>query len=113
MTQSWETNIRKRLAVIAKTAKIRSLKVKDLRDTYASTLITHGIVLRWISLQLGHGSLSVTERHYASYMLTEGYQNPWIVPVGCLPSDLFATLDKAAPPKLHQAPPSSKSIRNN
>jgi hypothetical protein len=41
-------------------------------------------VLRWISLQLGHGSLSVTERHYASYTLSDGYQNPWIVPAGCL-----------------------------
>jgi len=112
ITQSWESNIRTRIAAVAKTAKIRTPKVKDLRDTYASTLITHGIVLRWISLQLGHGSLAVTERHYASYMLSEGYQNPWVVPKGSLPSDLFAVLDKAAPPLLQQTPPRNITARN-
>jgi len=66
--QSWEKDIRDRIAAAAKSAKVRRPKVKDLRDTYASTWITHGIVLRWISFQLGHGSLSVTERHYLSYM---------------------------------------------
>ncbi len=78
--------------------------MKDLRDTYASTWITHGIVLRWNSFQLGYGSLSVTERHYASYMLIDGYQNPWIVADGCLPSDLCAALDEVAPPRLPLAP---------
>ena len=34
-----------------------------MRDTFASTLITHGIVLKWISLQLGHASVATTERH--------------------------------------------------
>ena len=70
-------------------------------------------VRRWISLQLGHGSLAVTERHYASYMLTEGYQNPWIVPDGSLPSDLIAVLDKAAPPLLQQAPPKNTTTQNH
>ncbi len=112
IVQSWEGNIRERIAIVAKAAKIRRPKVKDFRDTYASTLITHGIVLRWISLQLGHGALAVTERHYASYMLTEGYQNPWIVPEGSLPPDLFAVLDKATPPRLQQAPPRNITTRN-
>jgi hypothetical protein len=55
-----------------------------------------GIVLKWVSLQPGHGSLAVTERHYAAYMAVHGYQNPWIVAGGCLPPDLFATLDGRA-----------------
>ena len=75
-------------------AKVDKPQFKDFRDTYASTLITHGIVLKWISLQLGHASVSVTERHYARYMAVEGYQNPWIVPDGCLPTDLLSTLDR-------------------
>jgi hypothetical protein len=59
---------------------------------YRFTFIT-GIVLKWISLQLGHASLAVTEKHYARYMQMDGYQNPWIVPAGCLPPDLFSELD--------------------
>ncbi len=113
MTQSGEKNIRDRIAVVSKAAKSRPLKVRDLRDTYASPLITHGMVSRWISLQLGHASLPVTERHYASYRISDAYQNPWIVTNGCSPSDLFVSLDQAAPPKLPQAPPSSKDMRND
>jgi len=53
-------------------------------------------VLKWISLQLGHASIAVTERHYAAYMAMDSYQNPWMVPEGCLPPDLFTTLDGCA-----------------
>ena len=53
--------------------------------------------MRWISKQLGDGSVSVTERHYASFLATEGYQNPWIVPEGMLPSDMFADLESRVP----------------
>ena len=56
-------------------------------------LVTHGIVLKWISLQLGHGNTGVTERHYARWMAQDGYRNPWQVPEGGLPVDLFAELD--------------------
>jgi integrase len=91
--QSWHSNIHDRLEKAAKVAKVEKPNFKDFRDTYASTLITHGIVLKWISLQLGHASVSVTERHYARYMAVDGYQNPWVVPDGCLPSDLLETLD--------------------
>ena len=63
-------------------------------DTFDKVLVTNGIVLKWVSLQLGHGSLTVTEQHYASYMAMDGYQNPWMVPEGGLPSDLFERLDR-------------------
>jgi hypothetical protein len=35
------------------------------------------------------------------------------VPEGSLPSDLFAVLDKAAPPLLQQAPPKNLTTRNH
>lgn len=66
--------------------------IKDLRDTYASVLLTAGIPLKWISLQLGHGSVAVTERHYARW-IGDGYQSPWTVPDGCTPPDCFAAYD--------------------
>jgi hypothetical protein len=93
VSQSWHANCHDRLRKSCKAAKVEPLRFKDLRNTYASTLITNGIVLKWISLQLGHANVGTTERHYARYMAVEGYQNPWIVPPGCVPSDLFAELD--------------------
>ena len=108
----WGKNIRKRLIQCCASAKIRPVRPKDFRDTYASTLVTHGIVLKWVSLQLGHSSLQVTEQHYASYMAMDGYQNPWMVPEGGLPSDLFAQRDgwasRMAPKGAHMAPTDRK-----
>jgi integrase len=104
--QQWATNLRNRLLRVCKLARIRDHKPKDFRDTYASTLVTHGIVLKWISLQLGHASIAVTERHYAAYMAMDGYRNPWMVPEGCLPPDLFVSLDRFAGTKRAPMTPS-------
>lgn len=93
VSQWWTANVRHRLDRACKRAGIGRRVPKDFRDTYASTLITHGIVLKWISLQLGHASVAVTERHYAGYMAADSYQNPWMVPAGCLPPDLFVEMD--------------------
>jgi integrase len=89
----WGKNFRNRLAGTCGRARIPYFTPKDFRDTYASHLITHGIVLKWVSLQLGHARVATTEKHYAAYMALEGYENPWHVPSGCLPTDLFAALD--------------------
>lgn len=102
--QHWAKNARERLARAARRAKIRPLKFKDLRDTYATTLCGRGINLRWISRQLGHGSVVVTERHYARFLGADGYQNPWIVPAGMLPSDMFAELERLVPQESPQLP---------
>jgi len=75
--QPWHKNIHDRMGRVA---KVNEPLFKDFRDTYASNFIAHGIVLKWISLQLGHASVAVTERHYARYMAVDGYQNPWMVP---------------------------------
>lgn len=89
----WNNRFIERLTKVCERAKIPRFTPKDLRDTFASLLITHGIVLKWISLQLGHSRVGTTEQHYAAYMAIDGYQNPWMVPPGCLPTDLFAELD--------------------
>ncbi len=46
-----------------------------------------------VSLQLGHSNVGITERHYARWMAQDGYRNPWQVPTGALPVDLFSELD--------------------
>ncbi len=91
--QSWPKYIRERLDRVYKAAGIEPHKLKDLRDTFATLQVTHGIVLKWISLQLGHSNVGITERHYARWMAQDGYRNPWLVPTGGLPVDLFAELD--------------------
>lgn len=39
-------------------------------------------------------NVGITERHYARWMAQDGYRNPWLVPEGQLPTDLFSTLDR-------------------
>ena len=84
--QSWPKTIREKLDRVYKAAGVERHKLKDFRDSYASILVQHGIVLKWISLQLGHANVGVTERHYARWMAQDGYRNPWLVPeVSCQP----------------------------
>jgi integrase len=87
--QSWPKYIRERLDRVYKAAGIEPHKLKDLRDTFATLQVAHGIVLKWISLPLCHSNVGITERHYARWMAHDGYQNPWRVPTGGLPVDLF------------------------
>jgi integrase len=52
--------------------------MKDLRDTFASQLLTSGVSLGYVSKQLGHADVAVTARHYArraggdSYLRADG-----------------------------------------
>ncbi len=86
---SYRTALRR----ICKQAGIRPVKPKDLRDTFASQMLTVGISLGWISNQLGHGNAAVTARYYAAWIGSEGYQNPVQVAEGELPCDVLARLD--------------------
>lgn len=46
----------------------REPKATDLRDSYASHLLTMGIPIAYISRQLGHAGPSVTEQRYARWV---------------------------------------------
>ena len=65
---------------------------KDLRDTFASQLITAGIQLPYVSLQLGHADQALTARHYAKWVALEGYRAPIELGDGQVPADLLATI---------------------
>jgi hypothetical protein len=41
---------------------------KDLRDTYASWLVSLGAPVVWVSESLGHANLAITARHYTRWM---------------------------------------------
>jgi integrase len=81
----------------------RQVHPKDLRDTYASQLLTMGIPLGYIAGQLGHAQLTTTARHYARWVDQDGYQNP--VPVGEneVPADLLARLATTVSPDATKA----------
>jgi len=72
------------------------VRLKELRDTYASHLLTQGIPIQFVSRQLGHGGVSVTEQHYAKYLGAGGEEFTYVEPArlapGEIPADLLARL---------------------
>jgi len=89
-----------------KGAGIGHRQIKDLRDSYASLLLSAGIPLAFVSKQLGHQSMQLTERHYARYMPDgDEYQAPEPLARGEVPADLLARLpERAKRPKTSQIP---------
>lgn len=66
---------------------------KDLRDTFASQLLTAGIQLGYISEQLGHADVATTARHYARWAGGKAYRLPLEVLAGEVPADLLARVE--------------------
>ena len=62
----------------------------------AATLLTLGIPIQFVSRQLGHGGVSVTEGHYARYLGSGGdeflYVEPPRLEAGEIPADLLARI---------------------
>jgi len=77
-------------------SSLPGVRVKDLRDTYASHLLTLGITIQYVSRQLGHSSIGVTEKHYAEYLGRDGdgslYVEPPKLGPGEVPADLLTRL---------------------
>jgi integrase len=95
---------------IRKHADLGPVRLKDLRDTFASQLLTSGISIQYISHQLGHASLSVTEKHYAKWIGDDDYREPMRLEEGEVPADLLARLPKKVPTLLPTHINESESI---
>ena len=81
---------------ILKRAGIGHWKMKDLRDTYASWLLTAGLPVAYIAKQLGHGSTAVTEASYADWISKDAfYLEPVRLEPGEVPADLLARLPES------------------
>ena len=65
-------------------------EVKDLRDTYASSLLTAGVQLGYVSSQLGYADVAVTARHYAKWIGGDVYREPFQLRPGDVPADFIA-----------------------
>jgi integrase len=78
---------------ICEKAEIGHRSLKDLRDTYASQLLTAGVQLSFVSRQLGHADIATTARHYARWAESDGvYREPMRLRPGEVPADLLARL---------------------
>lgn len=94
-----QSNYRKRhFARVCRNAKIGHRRPKDLRDTFASQLLTAGVSLGYISRQLGHADASVTARYYARWIEHEVYRVPIQLRSGEVPADLLARLEGEGTP---------------
>jgi integrase len=71
--------------------------MKDLRDTYASQLLTCGVQLGYVSRQLGHSKPTVTADHYAKWCGGDDYRDPLAPRDGELPADLLARIPAESP----------------
>lgn len=91
------SNYRKRhFARACVAAKIGARSPKDLRDTYASWLLSVGVQLGYVSQQLGHADVAVTARHYAKWVGGGEYRQPITIDPGEVPADLLSRLPGAA-----------------
>jgi hypothetical protein len=73
--------------------------MKDLRDTFASQLLTSGVSLGYVSKQLGHADVAVTAKHYSRWAGGDFYREPMMLEPGEVPADLLARLPE--PPQAH------------
>src|SRR5208337_4944040 len=63
--------------------------LKDLRDTYASHLLSAGVQLGYVSKQLGHSNVSITATHYARWAGGDLYRKPMQLESGEVPADFL------------------------
>lgn len=100
-----QSNYRNRhFAEVCKRAGLGHRRPKDLRDTFASQLVSSGVPLPYVSQQLGHADVSVTARHYARWAGGDAYRRPLEVLEGEVPADLLARIPE---PDLTQKPDTS------
>jgi len=92
------------IALVAKAdGSSRPRTPKDLRDTFASQLLTAGVQLGYVSRQLGHSGVSVTARHYARWAGGDAYRSPLEVREDEVPADLLSRLAEKSPQNPHTA----------
>ena len=89
---------------IVKRADLPSVRMKDLRDTFASQLLACGVQLGYVSAQLGHADVGVTARHYARWIEADEYASR----CACAPARSRRTFLRAST----KSPPRVPSLRS-
>jgi len=86
----------RRWALVAREAGLGHHTPKDLRDTFASWLLSLGVQLGYVSRQLGHADVAVTAKHYAKWVEGDAYREPMTLLPGEVPADLLARVVEGA-----------------
>jgi hypothetical protein len=84
-------------------AELPKIRYKGLGDTFASWLLTCGVQLGYVSVQLGHADVAVTARHYARWIGGADYRDLLVRRRGEVPADFLARLAETAPTALDGA----------
>jgi len=84
---------RRHFRPVCDTAGLGHRRPKDLRDTFASQLLSAGVQLAYVSSQLGHGDVAVTAKHYARWTGGDEYTAPRIVGPDEVPADLLSRIE--------------------
>ena len=104
LPQADPSNYRSRhFAGVCKAAELGKRRPKDLRDTFASQLLTCGVQLGYVSQQLGHADVAVTARHYAKWAAGTEYREPVMPGPDEVPADLLVRASVA--PRLARIAP--------
>ncbi len=80
---------------LCKAAKIEKVGPHQLRDTFASQLLSTGVQLAYVSHQLGHADVAITARSYARWCGDDAYRAPIALGPGEVPADLLARLGES------------------
>lgn len=89
-SQPWDSAIfHGRLERVCKRRQLGLWRPKDLRSTYASQLLSAGVNVAYVSLQIGHAAIATTERHYARWLHGNEYREPERLLPGEVPADLI------------------------
>jgi integrase len=100
-------NFRKReWSRICTEAKVKSRKMKDLRDSFASWLLSLGAPIPFVQDALGHADWATTARHYGKWIPSAGHRPPLTLESGEVWSDLLARLPEKRP---HSDPTTAKA----
>jgi site-specific recombinase XerD len=59
---------RRKLAVVFKAAKVEGGHPHRFRHAFAVELLKNGVPMEEVSILLGHSSVRITEKHYASWV---------------------------------------------
>jgi len=59
---------RRKLAHVFKAAKVQGAHPHRFRHTFAVELLKKGVPMEEVSILLGHSSVRITEKHYASWV---------------------------------------------
>jgi integrase len=82
---------------LCRKAKIGARQPKDLRDSFASWLLSLGAPIAWVQTQLGHSDWSTTARHYGRWIEAAAHRPPPALLHGEVWPDLLSRLEVTSP----------------